>query len=162
MAAVIICSDFGAPQNKVSHCFPIYLPWSDGTTRQELWSGLPFPSSMHESEKWKWSRSVMSDSSDHMDCSLPGSSAHGIFQARVLEWGAITFSISRTSTSEIKWSNSMDSEQSCPNPNFKENIFIFSMKLNAGYCLFQIFYDYSTKGNIFLLPILQVLLKILI
>ena len=26
-----------------------------------------------------------------MDCSLPGSSAHGIFQARVLEWGAIAF-----------------------------------------------------------------------
>ena len=30
--------------------------------------------------------------SDPMDCSLPGSSIHGIFQARVLEWGAITFS----------------------------------------------------------------------
>ena len=30
--------------------------------------------------------------SDTMDCSLPGSSAHGIFQARVLEWGAIAFS----------------------------------------------------------------------
>ena len=30
---------------------------------------------------------------DPMDCSLPGSSAHGIFQARVLEWGAIAFSI---------------------------------------------------------------------
>ena len=29
---------------------------------------------------------------DPMDCSLPGSSNHGIFQARVLEWGAITFS----------------------------------------------------------------------
>ena len=29
-----------------------------------------------------------------MDCSLPGSSAQGIFQARVLEWGAIAFSIS--------------------------------------------------------------------
>ena len=27
-----------------------------------------------------------------MDCSPPGSSAHGIFQARVLEWGAIAFS----------------------------------------------------------------------
>ena len=27
--------------------------------------------------------------SDPMDCSLPGSSIHGIFQARVLEWGAI-------------------------------------------------------------------------
>ena len=30
--------------------------------------------------------------SDPMDCSLPGSSVHEIFQARVLEWGAITFS----------------------------------------------------------------------
>ena len=30
--------------------------------------------------------------SDPMDCSLPGSSFHGIFQARVLEWGAIAFS----------------------------------------------------------------------
>ena len=30
--------------------------------------------------------------SDTMDCSLPGSSVHGIFQARVLEWGAIAFS----------------------------------------------------------------------
>ena len=30
--------------------------------------------------------------SDPMDCSLPGSSVHGIVQARVLEWGAIAFS----------------------------------------------------------------------
>ena len=29
---------------------------------------------------------------DPMDCSLPGSSVHGIFQARVVEWGAIAFS----------------------------------------------------------------------
>ena len=95
---------------------------------------------MHESEKWKGSRSVVSDSSrphrlqptrlprpwdspgkntgvgchfllqcmkvkserevaqsrptlrDPMDCSLPGSSVHGSFQARVLEWVAIAFS----------------------------------------------------------------------
>ena len=33
---------------------------------------------------------------DPMDCSLPGSSAHGIFQARVLEWGAIAFSLRRS------------------------------------------------------------------
>ena len=32
--------------------------------------------------------------SDPMDCSLPGSSVHGIFQARLLEWGAIAFSVS--------------------------------------------------------------------
>ena len=43
-------------------------------------------------EKWKWSRSVVSYSSQPMDCSLPGSTIHGIFQARVLEWGAIAFS----------------------------------------------------------------------
>ena len=33
--------------------------------------------------------------SDLMDCSLPGSSVHGIFQARVLEWVAIAFSVLR-------------------------------------------------------------------
>ena len=39
MAALTICSDFGAPQNKVSHCFhcfPIYLSWSDGTWCHDL------------------------------------------------------------------------------------------------------------------------------
>ena len=30
--------------------------------------------------------------SDPMDCSLPGSSVHGIFQAGILEWGAMAFS----------------------------------------------------------------------
>ena len=34
--------------------------------------------------------------SDLMDCSLPGFSVHGIFQARVLEWGAIAFSFRAT------------------------------------------------------------------
>ena len=33
-----------------------------GFSRQEHWSGLPFPPPMHESEKWKWSRSVVSNS----------------------------------------------------------------------------------------------------
>ena len=37
--------------------------------------------------------------SDPMDCSPPGSSVHGIFQARVLEWGAIVFAARDTSTS---------------------------------------------------------------
>ena len=38
-------------------------PPSLGFSRQELWSGLPVPSPMHESEKWRWSHSDMSDSS---------------------------------------------------------------------------------------------------
>ena len=39
MAAVTICSDFGAPKNKVWHCFycfPIYFPWNDGTECHDL------------------------------------------------------------------------------------------------------------------------------
>ena len=53
-------------------------PVSLGFSRQEHWSGLPFPSPMHESEKWKWSRSVMSDSSR----------PHGLQPTRLLcPWG---------------------------------------------------------------------------
>ena len=62
-------------------------PPSLGFSRQENWSGLPFPSPMHERKSE--SEVALSDS---MDCSLPGSSVHGIFQARVLEWVAIAFS----------------------------------------------------------------------
>ena len=38
---------------------------------------------------------------DPVDCSLPGSSAHGILQARILEWGAISFSKCYWSAGEI-------------------------------------------------------------
>ena len=40
--------------------------------------------------------------SDPMDCSLPGSSVHGIFQARVLEWGAIAFSTTDMGLGEFR------------------------------------------------------------
>ena len=42
--------------------------------------------------KWKWSLSVVSDSLRPVDCSPPSSSVHGILQARILEWVAISFS----------------------------------------------------------------------
>ena len=38
---------------------------------------------------------------DPMDCSLPGSSVHGVLQARILEWGAISFSNIHTSIYKI-------------------------------------------------------------
>ena len=41
--------------------------------------------------------------SDPMDCSLPGPSIHGIFQARVLEWGAIAFSLRVARSSKWKY-----------------------------------------------------------
>ena len=61
-----------------------------GFSRQEHGSGLPFPSPMHESES-EAAHSYPTHR-DLMDCSLPGSSIHAIFQARVLEWVAIAFS----------------------------------------------------------------------
>ena len=64
-------------------------PSSLGFSRQEHWSGLPFPSPMRESEGAQSCLTL----SDPMDCSLPGSSIHGIFQTRVLEQGAIAFSV---------------------------------------------------------------------
>ena len=67
-------------------------PPSLGFSRQEHWSGLPFPSPVHETES-EVTQSCPTPS-DPMDCSPPGSSVHGIFQARVLEWVAIAFSLS--------------------------------------------------------------------
>ena len=48
---------------------------------------MPFYSPMRESEVAQWCPTL----SDTMDCSLPGSSVHGIFQVRILEWVSIPF-----------------------------------------------------------------------
>ena len=52
-------SDSVQPHRQAAHQA---LP-SLGCSRQEHWNGMPFPSPMHEREKWKWSHSVVSDSS---------------------------------------------------------------------------------------------------
>jgi len=67
-------------------------PPSLGFSRQEHWSGLPFPSPMHEVKSEREVAQSRLTLSDPMDCSLPGSSVCGTFQARVLEWGASAFS----------------------------------------------------------------------
>ena len=64
-------------------------PPSLGFSRQEHWSGLPFPSPMHACMLSRFSRV---DSVNSMDSSPPGSSVHGTLQARILEWVAISFS----------------------------------------------------------------------
>ena len=81
-------SDSVRPHNTAAHQAPPFL----GLFRQGHWSGLQFPSPVHESESESESE-VVSDLCDSMDYSLPGSSVHGISQARVLEWGAIAFSL---------------------------------------------------------------------
>ena len=102
------------------HCFPIYLSWSDGTRCHDLvfWmlsfkpasslssftlikrllssssiSAIRVVSSVYVTfRSHQISHSVVSDSCDPTDCSPPGSSGHGIFQARILESVAISFS----------------------------------------------------------------------
>ena len=51
------CVRLCATPQMAAHQAPPFL----GFSRQEHWSGLPFPSPMHESKKWKWRRSVVSN-----------------------------------------------------------------------------------------------------
>ena len=72
-------------------------PLSMGFSRQEYWSGVPLPSPMPCPYWHKYSFVCLVTQShptlsDPMDCGLPPSPVHGIFQARVLEWVAISFS----------------------------------------------------------------------
>ena len=80
-------------------------PPSLGFSRQEHWSGLPFLSPMRESEVTQLCPSLQ----NLMNCSPPGSSIHGIFQAKVLEWGAIAYSGRRELPTPVFWpGESMD------------------------------------------------------
>ena len=86
-----------------SHVRPPATPWtaafqappSMGFSRQEYWSGVPLRLRMSiyivHWFGWLVTKSCLT-LSDPMDCSPPGYSGHGIFQARVLQWGAIAFS----------------------------------------------------------------------
>ena len=67
-------------------------PPSLGFSRQEPGSGLPFHLQCSKVKSESEVAQLCTTLSDLMDCSLLGSSIHGIFQARVLEWGAIAFS----------------------------------------------------------------------
>ena len=67
-------------------------PPSLGFSRQEHWSGLPFPLQCMKVKRESEVAQSCPTPSDPMDCSPPGSSIHGIFQASVLEWDAIAFS----------------------------------------------------------------------
>ena len=67
-------------------------PSSLGFSRQEHWSGCHFLLQCMKVKSESEVAQLCPTRSDLRDCSLPDSSVHGIFQARVLEWGAIAFS----------------------------------------------------------------------
>ena len=86
-------------------------PPSLGFSRQEHWSGLPFPSPRHKSEKWKWSRSVVSNSQRPHGLQptrllhpweLPGKSTgvghHGLCPKTALSGSSLSLSLSHTHT----------------------------------------------------------------
>ena len=117
MAAVTVCSDSGAQENKICHCFhfsPFYLLWSDGPGCHNLsffecWAlSQLFYSPLSLSSKGslvplhflplEWCVCVCLVTQlcpvlcDPLDCSLPCSSVHGISQTRILGWVAISSS----------------------------------------------------------------------
>ena len=76
--------------------FPVYHQLPEFTQTHVHWVGDAIQLSHPLSSPWVSEVSEVAQScptlGNPMDCSLPGSSIHGIFQARVLEWGAIAFS----------------------------------------------------------------------
>ena len=79
-------SDSATPQTAAHQA-----PRSMGFSRQEHWSGLPFPSPKDYIKKESEVAQSCLTLCNPMDCSLPDSPIHGIFQATVLEWDAISF-----------------------------------------------------------------------
>ena len=89
----------------VAHQAPLSMRFS----RQENWSGLPLLQGIFQiqgslcAKSLQWCLTLW----DPMDCSPPGSSVHGILQARILEWVAIYFS--RGSSRSRDWTASLAS-----------------------------------------------------
>ena len=90
--ALLLLSRFSRVQLCVTPQMAAYqAPLSLGFSRQEHWSGVPLPSPVQSCPTL----------SNPVDCSPPGSSVHGIFPDRVLEWGAIAFSDTHSTHSQI-------------------------------------------------------------
>ena len=82
---------------------------------------------------------------DPMDCSLPGSSVHGIFQARVLEWGAIAFSDSWLHLLTWFWQRKEDEVQHFGN---QMTLNMFPMKLRHTKAQFSQLYNGPTLMSV--------------
>ena len=117
--------------SRFSHVWLCVTPWtaahqaplSTEFSRQEYWSGLPFPSpnlcTAAAAAKLLQSCPTLRGP---MDCSPPGSSLHGIFQARVLELGTIAFSNLCTKNPYTQIGPSVISLWNCKNQTLKNII----------------------------------------
>ena len=77
----LVVSDSLQPHSPQPHQAPLSM----GFSRQEHWSGLAFPSAKGTIERKKVKSLSCVQLCDPLDCSLPGSPIHGIFQAGVLD-----------------------------------------------------------------------------
>ena len=90
--------------------------------------------------------------SDPIHCSLPGSSIHGIFQARVLEWGAIAFSVANLVDVKLHYTLVLNSTSVITNLLMKLYIYLYACVLNRFSCVWLsatpwiIAHDYSVCG----------------
>ena len=85
-----------------------------GFSRQEHWSGLPFPSPMRESEKWKWSRSVVSDSQRPHGLHAAYQAPPSMGFSRQEYWSGVPLPSPMHESEQWKWSRSVVSDSSRP------------------------------------------------
>ena len=121
-------------------------PPSLGFSRQEHWSGLPFPSPMHESEKWKGSHSAVSDSLR----------PHGLLPTRLLARGLIPLSRNWDPTSHMAW---LEKKKKRKEINMTK--IILSEQQNASYHEDQLLSSFRRR-NKFLLRLLKTACLIII
>ena len=91
------------PQTAARQALP-----SLGFSRQEHWSVLPFPSPMHESEKLKWSRLVMSDSETPWTAAFQAPPSMGF--SRQEHWSGLPFPSPMHESEKLQWSRSVVSD----------------------------------------------------
>ena len=88
--------------------------------------------------------------SNPMDCSLPGSSVHGIFQAKVLEWGAIAFSVFPKHNIFIskKYSRVINKKCSCSKTTVGRKYMEIKVYCNKNHVIFDILNNMSVSHSV--------------
>ena len=117
----MVCCGFVSKSNSFMTAWTVahQAPLSMGFPKQEFWSGLPFPLPGNPGSGIKPASPALAGGffttepslcaqscptlCDPMGCSPPGSSVQGIFQARILEWVAISYSMGHQGSPQIVW-----------------------------------------------------------
>ena len=116
-----------------------------GFSRQEHWSGLPFPSPIMEVKSESEVAQLCPTLQDPMDCSLPGFSLHGIFQARVLECVAINGGRGQQNNHFIELNHI----------ELMEKVFTIILILSTTHLFFLIYFIFKLYNIVLVLPYIE-------